>query len=679
VDHRTDVYSLGATLYELLALEPVFVGNDRQELLRQIAFEEPKPPRRVSKAIPAELETIVLKAMEKNPAERYATAKELADDLRRFLADEPIRARRAGVVRRLRKWSRRHRTVTAAAMAAATAAVVVLSSGIGWVANDRATRREAMEREVVAAWKESLSWQGQGRLPEALSAARRASGLAAEGSASRELRERARRRQADLELVLRLDQIPLEKAVVARHGPFDYELADRRYGEEFRAAGIAVDELTAEGAAGRLRGTSVAVALAAALDCWALDRQRYVVKKEESWKHLLNVARLADPDASRCRLRDAVAAGDNQALIDLAKAEDLSALEPSALVLLGNALRRPDAFEETVQLLRRAQRLHPADFWINYNLANALEVGTRETLSQRAEEGVRFATVAVALRPESPGAVLLLARLLAQGGRAEEADAYFREALRLQPRYVTIYNNRGSAFFQQGRLDDAIASFREVVRLRRLNQEAVLGVELSNLGVALLWRGDLDEAITSFREAAQLEPAYGGWHRSLAQALSAKGRLDEALEEYREAVRLGPNDAEAQILLAWFLATCPDRRLREPQEAVAHAERGVALAPASPASWGSLGAARYRAGDWKGAVEALTRSSGLRGVGPALFFLAMAHWRLGEEGEARRIYDQAVALLAKQKRPQENRYRAYFYEEWLRFRAEAAELLGVGE
>ena len=93
VDHRTDVYSLGATLYELLTLEPAFSGSDRQELLRQIAFEEPKAPRRINKAIPAELETIVQKAMEKNPADRYATAKELADDLRRFLADEPIWAR----------------------------------------------------------------------------------------------------------------------------------------------------------------------------------------------------------------------------------------------------------------------------------------------------------------------------------------------------------------------------------------------------------------------------------------------------------------------------------------------------------------------------------------------------------------------------------------------------------
>ena len=129
VDHRTDVYSLGATLYELLTLEPAYAGTDRQELLRQIAFEEPQPPRRLNKAIPAELETIVLKAMEKNPAERYATAKELADDLRHFLADEPIRARRPSLSQRGRKWARRHRPLVAATAAVLALASVMLAGG----------------------------------------------------------------------------------------------------------------------------------------------------------------------------------------------------------------------------------------------------------------------------------------------------------------------------------------------------------------------------------------------------------------------------------------------------------------------------------------------------------------------------------------------------------------------
>ena len=90
LQQHTDIYSLGVTLYELLTLRPPFPGDDRQAVLRQIADEEPPLPRQLNKAIPKDLETIVLKAMAKEPQQRYATAQEMADDLQRFLADEPI-------------------------------------------------------------------------------------------------------------------------------------------------------------------------------------------------------------------------------------------------------------------------------------------------------------------------------------------------------------------------------------------------------------------------------------------------------------------------------------------------------------------------------------------------------------------------------------------------------------
>jgi serine/threonine protein kinase len=129
IDHRTDIYSLGVTLYELLTLVPPFDGPDRQKLLQQLAFEEPKSPRRLNQAIPVELETIVLKSMEKNPVDRYATAQELADDLRRYLEHKPIQARRPSVLVRLRKWSYRHRGAVSAAVASALL-VLAATSGI---------------------------------------------------------------------------------------------------------------------------------------------------------------------------------------------------------------------------------------------------------------------------------------------------------------------------------------------------------------------------------------------------------------------------------------------------------------------------------------------------------------------------------------------------------------------
>jgi WD40 repeat protein len=129
VDHRTDIYSLGVTLYELLTLRPAHRGDDRQELLRQVLSEEPCVPRRLNRAIPVELEIIVVKAMAKDPEERYASARELADDLQRFLDDQPIRARRATLAQRARRWGRRHRSLAISLSLSTALLLVGLSVG----------------------------------------------------------------------------------------------------------------------------------------------------------------------------------------------------------------------------------------------------------------------------------------------------------------------------------------------------------------------------------------------------------------------------------------------------------------------------------------------------------------------------------------------------------------------
>ncbi len=140
IDHRTDVYSLGATLYELLTLRPPFLSESRDQLLAQVLTKEPLPPRRLNKAVPRDLETICLKALEKDPDQRYQTAAALADDLRRYVNRFAIAARRAGPVARMVKWARRHPGVSAAL------AAVLLAVGLaGYFAyQTHAARQQAL-------------------------------------------------------------------------------------------------------------------------------------------------------------------------------------------------------------------------------------------------------------------------------------------------------------------------------------------------------------------------------------------------------------------------------------------------------------------------------------------------------------------------------------------------------
>ncbi|MCZ6773838.1 MAG: protein kinase [Proteobacteria bacterium] len=125
VDHRTDIYSLGAFLYELLCFQPAVAGSDEKQILSCIISREPTNPRRLVKTVPHELDTICLRALEKSPDARYLTAKELSDDLRRFINDLPIAAKPPGPITRAVKFARRHK----APVIAVSAAVLLLVAG----------------------------------------------------------------------------------------------------------------------------------------------------------------------------------------------------------------------------------------------------------------------------------------------------------------------------------------------------------------------------------------------------------------------------------------------------------------------------------------------------------------------------------------------------------------------
>jgi tetratricopeptide (TPR) repeat protein len=639
VDQRTDVYSLGVTLYELLTLEPAFAGSDRQELLRQIAFEEPPPPRRLNKAIPVELETIVLKAIEKNPAERYGTAQELADDLERWLKDEPIRAKRPSVVQRLRRWSRRHKPVVAGLAAGLlTLLVVGVVLAFGYqrrlAETDRAvTAALAQAQTLLAEGDKQIGyperWQAAARL--ALGALEKAEEVLRTGAGTKELASRVRqvRDAVDVSvkesgLLVELDRIRLEQAAV-KGGHFDLARTAPLYAKALGDYGI--DLAAPEEAAARLRGSRLQEALLSALADW-----EGITQDEAERQRVAKVYQLAVlADSLRPQLLAAVRARDRAELEKLAKKPAFQDLPASTLVILANELTAGKEWAAAERLLRAGLERKPGDFWLNHNLGMLL----KKQQPPRTEEAMRYLTVALALRSDSPGVHLNVGNALLDMGDLEGAILRYRTALQIDPNYATAHSNLGHTLAKQGKVDEAraafdqaIACYRQDIALDEKNLRALdlLGTLLCdekleydgaiacfravihldpkvarshfNLGIALSGKGWLDEAIAEYREALGLEKDLLKAHDALGTALRGKDRLDEAIDEHRKEITLDPKSLKAHYNLGNALLA--KGRL---EEAIAEYRQAIHLNKDAYEAHCALGNALRTKGDLQGAIR----------------------------------------------------------------------------
>jgi serine/threonine-protein kinase len=530
LDARTDVYGLGAVLYEVLAGRPPFGGGDTTTVLRRVAHEAPQPPRVVAPGVPRALEAVCLKALAKRPERRYASAKELAEDVKRFLADEPVTAYRDPLMTRLTRWGRRHRTP------AAVVAVALLTAlgGLGAVlaVQARANRDLASKNAELAEANE----RERQRFDLALEAVQ---------AFHTGVSEDVLLKQKDFE--------PLRKKLLDSAAEF-YRKLQAQLGD----AADARDQAALAKAYAGLAGVASAVgSTEQALKDYGRAQELYEARaaadpgdpspRRELVGVLIETAYVCesrkDTDGQRRAAARAVAVAEELAAAP-AEPQDV-ALLVRALTTLGNV--RPDSPDERERHYRRAADLGER------LAADHADVAEYQSRFAAALNGLANVAYARGRYEDSARLNTRAAQAWEAALRVDASDAKNRRGL------AATYGNAGLALSRLGRVEGALGEFRhalQVLEQLAAEQSAVIDYQTridgthQNIGWALANLGRDEEAAESCRrQVAVLEtlvarhPDRPDLRDSLAHALmntglmlAKTGHQDEALSSYRRAI-----------------------------------------------------------------------------------------------------------------------------------------------
>lgn len=668
LDHRTDIYSLGVTLYELLTLEPAFAEEDRQRLARQIAEEEPSRPRSHDAAIPVDLETIVLKAMSKEAGRRYVTAQQFADDLKRFLDDRPILARRPTAAEKLAKWTRRHQALVWSAIAVLAVALGASGFSAVMIARQQARTRQNFATARVAV-DEMLSFVGQHQLRNTPQMEQiRADLLQAalgyhKGFLEQNLDDPELRFEAGMSC-LRVAEIQQllgrgKEAAAAyrqafellegliRSPPPESELprvlgkAYINFGLLLYTQGQLPEAERACRQAIRLYETTPAPTPRRRLQLASL--------RAECLTYLalvLDAAGRRDETEEACgralEILDSIAARLPPMLADRRTRARAEAILGGVFLRDGRPAEALESFEEAAETARGWAQELPGDVGLAHESAiHDSNLGAASWVSddpKRAEELIRSAlAIDQQLLDDYPavphygyGVALAkgnLAIVLGSTDRRDEAMRAGREAVSLLDRLARRYPQ--------------MAAWAPLLDRLRANLKAVEArAAFSARGKYALVTAPVMP--TEFATARELTPVV----------------LAERCDTPKEAAMCNE--------LAWTLANTPDERRRDAERAVHLASWAVEMEPQELSYWRTLGVAHFRQGSWQNAIAALHRAIELGDDGAvARFVLAMAydataqpdqarawhrranesHERGGKEREADRFRDEAVARL----------------------------------
>lgn len=378
----------------------------------------------------------------------------------------------------------------------------------------------------------------------------------------------------------------------------------------------------------------------------------------------------------------------NEAQAEERIAEELEQKDRERYPLRYGARGPEQKSEDEIAALRLTLEANPKDLPALQRLVLLL------TNTKQNGEAISLLQSRMEVLQDKPHFVWRLADLLFQENRIDEAIEMYRKSIELgdvsyvtylpegertvdspqlvKSRYASNHARLGNALDIQGKQDEAKEHYQRSLEYNPFAAEELVG---------FTQEGRLAHVrLADWMSAIRLQPRLVEAHIGMGWALAAQGKAEAARAKFREAIELAPKFACVQESLAWGLATKVDEQMRDPELAVEFAERACSLAPKREAYtyWNTLGVSQYYAGNYAAAVEALLRSIELRNQDASKdmvkvdrstdwFFMAMAHWRLGDRSVALEYYDKAVAWM-KQNSPKDSVL--------IRFKAEAAALLG---